>query len=309
MMKTTTSTFALLLALLLALCGGGAFATSPQEQTIRQAPMPHQIYSGGAAVKVHRARVEGYLDGKNGNAALLDELKQLVRECVKSLARSGVPLNPPTAWPEYMLMTRQDTYTTADRNITYSTGVSYGPNYKDCSLDGPIVSSATLASSKGVCNIDFNNKTARGQCDLGGHADAAPEPRRPMHTPAEILQRMAGNPALAAGMPAMRKAVARSRLRVRGGQRTIKGVRCTVWNEPYDVEAGINTTLCYAIGGSFLPRKAVDQDGFGGLMLESTTPQVFQLKAVDARLDTMVGNAVFVPYAQGFRINAPDGAP
>lgn len=294
-----------LFALALALACGHACATSPQEETILKAPMPHQAYSGGTAVMVHRARLEGYFEGKQGNAAALAELKQLVQKCTRDLAASGRQLHPPTTWPDFMMLHREDTYSAANRTIRYTSDVSYGVNYGDCSLLAPIVSKAQLVSSKGVCKIDITSKTARGDCDLTGHADAAVAQRAPAQPPAELLKRLAANPAMAAALPQINKA--RGYVGVRGGERTILGVRCNVWVQPVD-EQGTKATLCYATGGKFTPQQAMDQDGMGGLLLESLTPQGFQLKAVDARLDTEVGNAVFAPYAHGFAINA-GGAP
>jgi len=290
-----------LFTLALALACGCACATSPQEETVLKAPMPHQTYGGGAAVKVHRARLQGYFEGKQGNAAALAELKQQVQQCTRDLAASGRQLHPPTTWPDFMQLHREDTYSAANRSIRYTSDLSYGVNYGDCSLLAPITAKAELVSSKGVCKIDLSAKKARGDCDLGGHADAAPEKRAPAQPPAELLKRMAANPAFAAALPQINKAM--GYVGVRGGQRTILGVRCNVWIQPVD-DQGTKATLCYAIGGNFLPLRALDQDGFGGLLLESLTPQGFQLKAVEARLDTDVGNAVFTPYARGFAINA-----
>ncbi|MBV7536057.1 hypothetical protein KW842_09800 [Duganella sp. sic0402] len=272
---------------------GVACATTQQEQTVLKAPMPHQTYTGGAAVAVHRARLEGYFEGKNGNAALLAQLKQEVQQCTKSLADSGRTLHPPTAWPEYVMLHREETYTAANRSIRYTTELAYGVSKEDCSLLAPIVSKAVLASSKGVCKIDISNKTARGDCDSSGHADAAPERRAAAQPPAQVRQRMAAaNPALAALLPP-----------ASSGQRTILGVRCNVFQQAANQDGDVST-LCYAIGGAFLPLRAVDKDGFGGLLLESTTPHGYQLKAVEARLDTAVGSAVFMPYARGYAVNA-----
>jgi hypothetical protein len=290
-----------LFALLALASGSAAHATSPQEETMFKAPMPHQSYSGGAQVKVHRARLEGYFEGKNGNAAAIDDLKRQVRECVKAMANSPNPVRPPTVWPDYMQAHREDSYTAANRSIRYTSDVGYVVSNLDCSLMSQIESRAELVSSKGVCKIDLARKTARGDCDSNGHADAPLAKRAPAQPPPEVLKRLAANPAFAAAMPQMQKVVANRA--VKGAQRTILGVRCNVWNQPVD-DDGTVTTLCYAVGGSFLPPRAVDQDGFGGLLLESTTPHGYQLKAVAARLDTEVGNAVFAPYAgAGYTIN------
>jgi hypothetical protein len=277
-----------------------AHATTEYETAVLKAVAPHTTYSGGAAVKVHRARLQGYFGGEEGNAKALAELKQGVQSCMKLLADSGVTLRPPSAWPDWVLSAREDRYTTANRMITYTSGTTHIVNYSDCSLLSKPYRMALLASSKGVCKIDLMRKTASGQCDAGGHADAAPTPRSTAKPPAEVMKQMAANPAFAASMQKVAGLAP-----VRGAQRIVQGVRCNSWTQIFE---GKQTTLCYAIGGSFLPLRALDNDGFGGLLLESSTPKGFELKAVDAGLDTTVGNDVFAPYARGgFAVNADKG--
>lgn len=284
---------------MLALFGTAAHATSPQEHTLTGAPSPHQLYAGGPMVKVHRARVDGYFDGERGNAAALADLKERVRQCNVSLSGGGRTLHPPTVWPDYMSSHREEKYSAPNRQIQYTSGVSYIVSNTDCSLVGEIVSTAMLSSSKGVCTIDLVNKTASGECDARGHADARPEPQNHEPMP-EVLKRMAANPAMAAAVAQMKRATGAGA--VRGAQRTVAGVRCIDWAQQID-EQGTIATLCYATGGSFLPFRSVNKDGLGGLLLANSTPRGLQLRAVSARLDTEVGNAVFAPYmAAGFTI-------
>jgi hypothetical protein len=289
----------------LALHGIAAHATTAYETSVLKANPAHVAYGGGAAVKVHRARLEGYFEGKEGNAAALTALKKDVQACMKSLADSGAKLNPPGAWPDHVTFVREEQYATATRKITYSSGATHAVDMRDCSLLAKPYAKALLVSSRGVCQIDLAAKKANGECGPGGHADAPAA--TPVQPPADVLKRLAANPAFAAAMPQMRNAAAMAP--VRGAQRMVAGVRCNSWTEGPD-GAGAGSTSCYAIGGSFLPLRAVDKDGFGGLLLESTAPQGFQLKAVEARLDTEVGDAVFVPYMRGgFAINADRGTP
>lgn len=294
------ATAAVAISIPLTLHCGVAGATTEYETAVLKASPPHVTYSGGAAVKVHRARLQGYFGGEEGNATALAELKQGVQACMKSLADSGVTLRPPSAWPDWVLIAREDRYTTANRAITYTSGTTHIVNNSDCSLLSKPYFRALLASAKGVCKIDFVKRTASGQCDPGGHADAPPATRGAAQPPADWMKKMAGNPAFAASMQQVAGLAP-----VRGASRTIHDVRCNSWTQTIE---GKPTTLCYAIGGSFLPLRAVDKDGFGGLLLESSTPKGFELKAVEARLDTTVGNDVFAPYARaGFAVNADKG--
>jgi hypothetical protein len=293
--------------MVLALLGTAAQATTQYETLVLKANSPHVVYGGGVAVKVHRTRLEGYFEGKEGNAAALAALKNDVQACMKSLAGSGVKLNPPSVWPDHVTIVREEQYATATRRITYTSGATHAVDMRDCSLLSRPYAKALLASGKGVCQIDLVAKKANGECGPGGHADARPVASAPARPPADMMKRLAANPAFAAAMPQMLKAAAMAP--VRGAQHTVAGVHCRRWTQPID-DKGTESTLCYAIGGSFLPLHAVDKDGFGGLLLESTTPEGVQLKAVDARLDTEVGGAVFAPYLHsGFAINADRSVP
>jgi hypothetical protein len=300
MNTTTISSTALCLALL---CGACAHATSPQEHTIFSAPMPHQVYAGGAAVKVHRVRLDGYLGSAQDDAAALAALRDQVQSCTKSLAGSGRPLHPPTEWPDHASSRREDNYAAANRTIRYSSVAGYVVNPGDCSLLSEVVSRAELVSRKGVCRIDLVKKTANGECDPSGHADA-PVPPHNAPPQDQLAKRIAAsNPALAAAM----KSVAALSATRTGQQRNILGARCEVWIQPIGTN-GDKDTQCFAVGGSFLPSQAINQEGQGGLLLDNDSTHGLMLKAVDVRMDTSVGNSVFTPYAAGGYAISASGA-
>jgi hypothetical protein len=281
----------------------GAHATSPQEETIFKAPAPHQLYKrGGQPVAVHRARMQGYLEGKQGNGAALAELTRQVQRCVADATRRGQPSNPPTSWPDYMLAERTDQYMAANRSIKYTSGVTYLVRYTDCSLIAEIVSTAQLVSSKGICEIDLVRKVARGSCDPGGHADALAEPRTVMPDRAELLKKLSANPAFAQSGGALRQALMMTPSKT-GQQKTLLGIRCDVWSEPV-----LKGTRCYAGGGSFAPARSADNPVWAGLLLETDIPGGMKSTAVDAALDSEVNSAVFAPYAAGGYRIASSGA-
>ncbi|MRX11422.1 hypothetical protein GJ697_26715 [Pseudoduganella sp. FT25W] len=281
--------------LLLAACAAGA--TTTQEEQLFKSPSPHQALSGGAMVRVHRARLDGYSDLGGGNAAAVAALKQEVQACVAS--HRGGQVKPPSAWPDYRSATRTDEYVAANRRIVYTSGVGYVVHPGDCSLISEVVASATLSSDQGSCQIDLNHKTARGNCDRGGHADA-PQPRPPGPGKDEVLRQMERNPALAA-MAAQMKQMRQYDLVRTGEQRTIQGARCEVWRQPVPGSSNVGT-FCYATGGAFVPY-GVRDGRLGGLLIDSATTGGLQLKAVEVKLDTQVSSAVFTPYlAAGFTL-------
>lgn len=272
-----------------------AGATTPQEEQLFKHPSPHQA-QGGAMVKVHRARLEGYSELGDGNAAALTELKQQVQQC---LARQP-QARPPLAWPDYRAASRSDEYVAANRRITYTSSVGYVVHPQDCSLISEIVSTAVLTSNKGNCSIDLNHKTASGNCDRSGHADA-PLPPPPGPGKEELLRQMERNPAMAA-MVAQMKQMREYDLQRTGEQRTLLGARCDVWRQKVAGTRDIST-FCYATGGSLVPYGA-REGRLGGLLIDSATTRGWQLRAVDVKLDTQVGNAVFTPYlASGYSID------
>lgn len=273
-----------------------ARATTPQEEEIFNAPMPHQAYGKqGAQVAVHRARLHGYFGSQAGNAAQLARLKETVRACVLDHQRTGQPVNPPTAWPNYMVAHRDDYYLAAQRSIQYSSGVSYQVRISDCSLLAKPVHTARLESSAGICQIDLVDKTAKGRCDADGHASARPMPAR-AGSGADALRRMANDPAMAATAAQFRHLAAYAASKT-SQRKEVKGVSCEVWSLP--AATGGGGTACYATGGSFRPSVGATNRQYGGLLLEMDQPEGIQLNAFDAAMDTTVGAAVFTPYAGG----------
>lgn len=279
---------------------GGAWAATQQEQTLASTPAPHQRYSrGGAMVKVHRARLDGFLESGAGDNAGIGLLRKNVAHCLANNSPKSM-LKHTVDWPTHYMSSRTDEYVANNRRIRYTMGVGYIMNPVDCGLISEISSTATLSSSKGVCEIDLVKKVAQGECDSTGHADA-PIPRRPNGSADEMLKRMAANPAMAASVAQMK--AMREFEPVRTGERhTVLGARCDVWRQkPRD--GGESTTFCYASGGSFVAAGAPDDGGPGGLALENDTPQGFRFKAIDVKMDTQVNGAVFTPYmAAGFTI-------
>ncbi len=284
------------------ICGGVAMAvvcaaqaTTPQEDEIFKAPMPHEAYGrAGAQVQVHRARLHGYFNGKEGNAALLARLKENVQACVTDHQRTGQPVNPPKAWPDYMVSHRDDYYLALQRSIQYSSGVSYQVNISDCSLLSKPVRTAKLESSAGICQIDLVAKIAKGNCGPDGHAGARPMPARPAGG-ADALQRMANDPAMAAMAAQLRQVSAYAASKT-AQRKDVKGVTCDIWALPAATGGG---SACYASGGSFKPAVGAASRQFGGLLLEMEQPEGLKLNAADAAMDTTVSAAVFTPYAAG----------
>jgi len=276
-----------------------ASATTPAEEKIFKAPMPHELLdSKGAAVKVHWARLDGYLEGKPDNETRLSQLKQQVQTCIDDHRRSGHPSKPPGAWPDHVLGLREDTYASANRSIHYSNSVTYAVNFNDCSLLEQISSRADLVSSKGACRMDLIHKTASGVCDANAHADAIVLPHRAPPDAAEIkavMQKMAADPRMAAMAAAMQKVQASSNTRT-GQKKTILGLECDVWNQDAATEGG---TMCFARGGSFMAARTGQNPADAGLLLEIQSQSGFKMKAVDAKLDTEVNARVFAPYLSG----------
>jgi hypothetical protein len=285
------------IAIAIAAASVQAHAATPQEDELFKAPMPHEAYGRqGAQVPVHRARLHGYFNGKEGNAAQLARLKENVQACVADHQRTGQPVNPPNAWPDYMVAHRDDYYLAAQRSIHYSSGVTYLVRIGDCSLLAKPVHTARLESSEGICQIDLVNKIAKGRCGPDGHVGARPMPARAgAGGGAEALQRMANDPARAAAAAQFRQLAAYASSKT-AQRKEVKGVTCDVWSLPAVAGGG---TACYATGGSFRPSVGAASRQFGGLLMNMDQPEAMKLDAIDAAMDTTVSAAVFTPYAGG----------
>ena len=293
-MKQAISPLALALALgPLAPAG----AATPAEDTMNQSPMPHAKLGGnGPQVLVHWARLQAAPGANAVWKTQAQALRQDVQRCVAAQTKNGMPVHPPTAWPDHSVSVREDSYGAANRSITYTRGLFYLVNWVDCSLIENKTSSARLVSDAGACVINLIDKTASGECDVQAHAKAAPP--RPMQPTAEQKKfaEQARNGGMGPEMAAMFKKMEGMNGGATGVRKTIAGLECEVFSHSAQLSA------CLATGGSFSLRPDSKVGVLRYLALE-TTSQGFSLQAVDARLDQQVGAAVFAPHlAGGFSI-------
>lgn len=281
--------------------GGLAFtpvhARTEGEIALANSPLPHErLGAGRDSAKVHWVRLQGYFESANGHAAMLDDLKGQVQSCVRAAQLAGRQARPPQVWPDYVNSTQRDMYDSANRSISYNTTLLYTVNPSDCSLLENRRTVATLASTKGICEIDLGNKTAHGLCDARAHADAppmvrtsAPAPRGRTSVPA-----LPNRAALDALEKAMKLAPGKS-----GEHKTILGIECDVWKTPFD----LNGTACLSRGGSFVAAHATSGLTGSSMELEITSTLGVNLHAVKAELDAKINANVFAPYlADGFEV-------
>lgn len=287
-------------AVLLLACAGSAWsptnATTLNETAVSNSPMPHEkLGVGRESVKVHWVRLQGHVEGKIGHAALLDELKAAVRQCVR--APIGGQSRPPKVWPDYVESVQSDTYAAANRTITYTTTLMYGLNPQDCSLLETSAVEAKLTSTWGNCEIDFIHKTAHGVCDARAHADASAVARIGLHAPFPDGRAGATNAPSQAALAAMEKAMKQFGPIKTGERKTIAGIECDVQSAP------LSGTVCVSRGGSFAGWPAGPGAAGSSMNLELTNVSGMDARAVKAQLDATVNAAVFAPYlADGFHV-------
>lgn len=274
-----------------------SYATREAETALINSPLPHErIGTGRASVKVHWVRLQGYFEGANGHAAMMDELKSHVRSCVQVMQRDGHQVRPPQVWPEYVWSHQRDTYDSANRSISYGTSLLYTVNPSDCSLVENRKTVATLTSTRGICEIDLASKEAHGFCDARAHADAPPRTR----TGARALNDRAAPPATVnrAALEALDKAM--KLVPGKSGERkTILGIECDVWKNSLDPTG----TICISLGGSFVASHATLGLTGSSMELEMTSTVGLNVQAIKAKLDANVNAAVFAPYlSDGFHV-------
>jgi hypothetical protein len=288
-----------LLALCAAIVAMPVKATTEAELARANKPMPHQAVGGdGSTVKVHFTRLDSYLDGRLGNASGLAQLKAQTQQCVREHRETGRPIKPPRAWPDYLLSHRTDLYTSANRTITYQSGLAYALLELDCSLHETAEETAELSSTMGTCIIDLRKKTATGVCDARAHATARARVRVPASSVAEVdeaLRKSPDNPGLAALAAVMRQ----HPVSVKRERKLILGLECEVWDNPFTSQG----KDCLSLGGSFTASHLNGEHHQSNMTLETTSVGGIQAHAVQARLDVMVNSAVFAPYLNaGFTI-------
>lgn len=284
-------------------CCSPISAATPAEEKVFKASMPHEELAGGSnVVHVHHVRLQGYLEGNPSNKVRLAQLKEAVNACANRYRAAGRAVRAQTNWPNYMLSSREDIYYAKNRRIRYSTVVAYGLNPADCSLIENVSRTADLVSSKGACDVDLTSRTAKGFCSADGHASALAHRN---HADAasegdEALKQLARDPRMAAAVASIQNTLASSKTAT-GKTKTILGLECEVWDQPAAPGGG---TACYAKKGSFIPSREVGHDAEAGMLLDFDSKFGFKMKAVSAKLDTNVTEAVFLPYTEpGFTLS------
>lgn len=288
----------------LLLCCGPISAATPAEEKLFKASMPHEGLAGGSElVRVHYVRLQGYLEGNPSNKVRLGQLKEAVNACVIRYQAAGRTVRPQIHWPDYLLSSREDIYFAKNRSIRYSTVIAYGLNPADCSLIENVSRTADLVSSKGACDVDLTSRTIKGSCSADGHASAPARQNHPDTASGgdEALKQLAQDPRMAAAVASIQNALASSKTAT-GKTKVILGLECEVWDQPAAPGGG---TACYTKKGSFIPSREVEHEAEAGMLLDFDSRFGFKMKAVSAKLDANVTQAVFLPYTQpGFTLSS-----
>jgi hypothetical protein len=287
-------------------CGGlasvPAHATTDGETALANSPLPHErLGTGRDSVQVHWVRLRGYFEGTKGHAAMMDELKSDVRNCVQMAQRDGRQTRPPQAWPDYVMVLQRDSYDASNRSISYGTTLLYTVNPSDCNLVENRTTVAQVTSTKGICQIDLATRKAHGACDANTHANAPPLVRSPglAPGPGAVPSSMASLAAQAALEQAQKLAPGKT-----GERKTILGIQCDVWRNLLDPTG----TGCLSLGGSFVAAHATFGLTGSSMELEMTSKIGANMRAVKAELDAKVNAAVFAPYlADGFQVTNVGG--
>jgi hypothetical protein len=290
--------------LLLAWAGltwASAHATTQGETTLASSPPPHErIGTGRDSAKVHWVRRQGYFDGTKGHAAMLDELKADVQNCIRAAQLAGRQTRPPQVWPDYVQSTQSDTYDAANRTITYATTLLYTYDHADCSLVENRWEMAKLASTKGFCDIDLAKKTAHGVCDARAHADAPVLTHIGPKAQAPGGRTAAPDTQMQAALATMEQAMKQFGPVSTGEHKTIAGIDCDVMTHVL----GTDGTACISRSGSFAGWHAGTGSAGSGMELELSGVGGLNARAVKAQLDASVNAAVFAPYlAGGFQVS------
>ena len=274
----------------LALYIPAAHAATAFERQADAPAAPHQRPAGGGTpVTVHFVHLKDDYRDSPLLATNLNVLKQAVAICTEGRRRQGLPANPPTVFPDQFAHAHEFTYAAPNRSISYFIGylVQMG---EDCSLLETETATAQLQSSKGQCDIDLKRKTARGVCDPGGHADAAPPRTPPGRGEYERnMAALAADPRMAARVAAIRQLTSGAATGPAAGERrTIAGVACEMMSGAPGIQS------CMSKAGSFVP---AGTGGLGVTLYRALGKETST--AVEAKFDMPVGAAIFAPYAQG----------
>jgi len=278
-----------------------AAAGTPAEEAMSNAQMPHRILgASNQQVRVHLARVQGFLESDPDHQTHLATLKKTAQHCLANREGNPVPANPPSTWPDYVMSMRKDGYVTANRSITYIRSLSYLFNQVDCSLQEVVGFDAVLSSNSGTCRVDLVNKTAKGMCDAGGHANALPpaaeRPLDPDQAAALEKMRSSMSPEMKLMMKKLNSEISGPR-----PKKVLLGLTCEVWKvfgQPSPAE-----NFCFIFGVPFSVAASAYSGKLPSIELEARSRYGYNLNPVEAQLDVPVSAAIFTPYlASGFTI-------
>ena len=291
---------AIAIASAMALLAEPSFASTALEKKILTYPMPHtQLPIDGPRVKVHYTRIHSNPQGHKTVEAFAKLLKEQAALCAVGRRKRGLSANPPGAIPDYAAGFHKDSYWARNREITYERRHGFQLN-EDCSITEDEHLEAVLTSSKGTCKVDFTNKTATGNCDSKGHANAAaslPVPRMSNAETNAMMDAMASGPKTSAYAKQI-KALVGNGMGATGRKKTILGIECEIMTVALGPMQG---TQCIAYPPA---TSAAGDAGVAGLLLDLTNADFGSATAVEAKLDADVSSTLFAPYARGFKILA-----
>ncbi len=275
-----------------------ATASTAVERQVLAPPMPHtQLAPGGARVKVHYTRVHNNPANNKSAKQMAAVIKQQIDLCVGLRRQAGAPANPPKVLPDFTLGFHRDTYVARNRQITYKRQHAFKVN-EDCSMSESEHFDAVLSSSKGTCQVNITEKTAKGNCDSTGHANAVANPPMPKLTTAEtkaMMDRALRDPKTAQYMRQVQGLMGKG-AGPTDQKKAILGIECDVVR----LAGVLESQQCIARPAA---STAAGDGGASGLLLELKSTDKGDVDAVEAKLDADVGSAVFTPYL-GFKILA-----
>lgn len=268
-------------------------STAIERQYEAQAAVPiHKNLAGksGPQVAVHYVHSKGdYFAAGSVTKTMHPITERHLLGCGEAMKKMGWPSNPPAEFPDQYTHLDIYHYAAANRTIEYKREYGVGMA-KDCSLIETVKLTAELHSAKGWCKIDLDRKTAQGECDATGHANAPLIPLPPTDEQMEAnIKAMEADPRMRQSAAALR-AFPKNKY---GPKRTIAGHECQTVTALGGMEG------CVSKQGGFVPTAD------GGVVTLASALAKTTLTAVEVTFDMPVNGAIFTPYLQGgYKITA-----
>ncbi len=266
-------------------------AATQAETQARQAPPPHAELNSASGEMVNWVRKLAYLPNEKEARDGVKQLRADHQDCVQQARANNWPVKPIAAWPDHVVRYVHDEYVSERAYVVYTTMTRYSLGTEpdnSCAIKEDLRRGAMLHTASGMCQIDFTDQVARGDCPA--------MPKKPLQPTSGVKQKRpeAPPPTMPGGL-----------YRVLNEFDSVLGHSCQKVRFGASAEDSLNS--CHVKAGGFMgfTRNAFLPPGHLALTLKEEMGQgKMSAEAVDIKLAFKVEPRLFWPHVvPGMQVN------